>query len=151
RMLLGRRTEGVAAQEALSLLSVADGTVKERASKRCPSASAWTAGGVDHQGMAYIKVRRKGNEKEMTTQADVNWDLFNPFPWYQRKRAEAPVFYDEQHQVWHVFRYDDVQRALSDYATFSSQMERRVGQSTEAGIHDSLISTDPPRHRQLRA
>jgi cytochrome P450 len=65
-------------------------------------------------------------------------------------RATTPVFYDERRGVWHVFRYAEVQRVLSDYTTFSSERGRRTGQEAEAGLHDSLISTDPPRHRHLR-
>jgi cytochrome P450 len=78
-------------------------------------------------------------------------DPLNPFPWYQHMRAKEPVYYDESRGMWHVFRYSDVQEVLSDYATFSSERGRRMGQESEAGLHDSLISSDPPRHRQLRA
>ena len=46
----------------------------------------------------------------------------DPFPYYERMRAAAPVFQDDQSGSWHVFRYDDVQRVLSEHATFSSRM-----------------------------
>jgi len=49
-----------------------------------------------------------------------------------------------------VFRYDDVQRALSDYAVFSSAAGRdETGRRDPLGA--SMISSDPPRHRRLRA
>jgi cytochrome P450 len=77
----------------------------------------------------------------------------NPFPWYQTMRQSAPVFYNDQRYSWHLFRYDDVQRALSDYTVFSSQFGGPG--AAPGGVNDplaaSLISTDPPRHRQLRA
>jgi cytochrome P450 len=75
----------------------------------------------------------------------------DPFPHYRRMRENAPVFHDEQSGSWHVFRYEDVQRVLSEHATFSSRMggddPSEMGQLFAA----SLISTDPPRHRQLRS
>jgi cytochrome P450 len=75
----------------------------------------------------------------------------NPFPHYERMRANAPVHYDEQSGSWHVFRYDDVQRALSEYATFSSHMGGDTASGTGQLFASSLIATDPPRHRQLRS
>ncbi|WP_445154525.1 cytochrome P450 [Arthrobacter sp. Hor0625] len=75
----------------------------------------------------------------------------DPFPRYQRMRETAPVFHDEASGSWHVFRYDDVQRVLSDHAAFSSRM--RPDEPSESGhlFESSLITTDPPRHRQLRS
>src|SRR5688500_9588852 len=75
----------------------------------------------------------------------------NPFPHYERMRESAPVFKDEQSGSWQVFRYADVERVLSDHGTFSS----RFGgdDPSEAGqlFAASLVTTDPPRHRQLRS
>lgn len=75
----------------------------------------------------------------------------DPFPQYERMRQSAPVYLDEQSGSWHVFRYDDVQRVLSEHARFSSRMGG--DESSEAGhlFASSLITTDPPRHRQLRS
>jgi cytochrome P450 len=73
----------------------------------------------------------------------------NPFPWYRTMCESSPVAYDARRRVASVFGYNDVQRVLSDYAAFSS----RFGSGDpdpEQPIGASLISTDPPRHRQLR-
>ncbi|MGZ4661243.1 MAG: cytochrome P450 [Arthrobacter sp.] len=75
----------------------------------------------------------------------------NPFPHYESMRNEAPVFYDQETGVWHVFRYQDVQRVLSEHATFSSRMAGGNPSETGQLFAASLISTDPPRHRQLRS
>ncbi len=75
----------------------------------------------------------------------------DPFPHYERMRETAPVYYDEQSGSWHVFRYDDVQRALSEYAAFSSHMGGEEASGTGQLFASSLIATDPPRHRQLRS
>ena len=68
----------------------------------------------------------------------------NPFPEYKAMRESHPVHFNEMIQMWDIFRYDDVQRVLTDAATFSSEFIRGGPFST------SLISMDPPRHRQLR-
>ncbi|MFC9334303.1 cytochrome P450 [Arthrobacter sp. NPDC057009] len=75
----------------------------------------------------------------------------NPFPHYERMRASAPVFHDEESGSWHVFRYDDVQRVLSDHGTFSSRMGGDDPSETGQLFAASLITADPPRHRQLRS
>ncbi|MDQ0118787.1 cytochrome P450 [Pseudarthrobacter sp902506025] len=75
----------------------------------------------------------------------------DPFPQYERMRATAPVFQDDQSGSWHVFRYDDVQRVLSEHATFSSRMGGDNPSGTGQLFASSLITTDPPRHRQLRS
>ncbi|HEX9116267.1 MAG TPA: cytochrome P450 [Anaerolineae bacterium] len=75
----------------------------------------------------------------------------NPFPWYQAMRQQAPVYYDRERWTWNVFGYDDVQRTLSEYATFSSQFHGSGGGDGSQPFAASLIGTDPPRHRQLRS
>ncbi|MDV8148059.1 cytochrome P450 [Arthrobacter sp. B10-11] len=66
-------------------------------------------------------------------------------------RQAAPVFHDDQSGSWHVFRYDDVQRVLSEYARFSSRMGGDDPSETGQLFASSLITADPPRHRQLRS
>ncbi|TMD52084.1 MAG: cytochrome P450 [Chloroflexi bacterium] len=61
-------------------------------------------------------------------------------------RQSAPVYRDPNRQNWSVFSYNDVQRVLSEHSTFSSQFND-TGQLLDA----SIISMDPPRHRQLRS
>lgn len=47
--------------------------------------------------------------------------LADPYPLYARLREESPVFYDEEHDLWVVTRYDDVQAIVRDPAAFSSE------------------------------
>src|SRR5579871_3923743 len=75
-------------------------------------------------------------------------ERLNPFPWYHRMRAKAPVQYEAAYQTWMVFGYHDVQRVLSDAAVFSSASGG--GAASSDPLDASLISMDPPRHRQLR-
>lgn len=78
--------------------------------------------------------------------------FFAPYEWYRAMRSKQPVFYDEQHATWHVFRYADVQRVLSDHTTFSSDIVQTLSlKENQKATHTSLIFMDPPRHRQLRS
>jgi cytochrome P450 len=62
-------------------------------------------------------------------------------------RRDTPAQVDPTSGVLSVFRYDEVQRVLSDYEAFSSERSPR---DTSSALNASLISSDPPRHRQLR-
>ena len=78
--------------------------------------------------------------------------LHAPFDWYRMMRATQPVAKDQNWEnAWHVFRYADVARVLSEYATFSSDGQRMAQFEGEADpIESSILRMDPPRHRQLR-
>ncbi len=71
----------------------------------------------------------------------------NPYPWYQTMRANSPVAYNESYNSWSIFGYEAVQRVLTDYNDFSSQI---MGDGSGLPLGNSLINSDPPRHRKLR-
>ncbi len=75
-------------------------------------------------------------------------DTLHPLAWYAHLRATAPVSRPPGRGPWQVVGYDDVKRVLSDHATFSSASG--AGAPTSP-LGASLVSTDPPRHRHLRA
>ncbi len=77
--------------------------------------------------------------------------LLNPFPWYAAMRERSPVVRDSQSGKWMIFDYAGVQRTLSDWKAFSSERSGPRNRTVENAIASSMISTDPPRHRQLRA
>jgi erythromycin 12 hydroxylase len=68
--------------------------------------------------------------------------------WLREMRDEQPVWRDG-HGVWHVFRYADVARAISDSQVFSSEVGR-VAPIAEKLSQGNLTRTDPPRHQALR-
>ena len=70
----------------------------------------------------------------------------DPFPWYAMMRESAPVFLDPRRHSWSVFKYNDVQRVLSEHSVFSSQFD-----GSDQPLNASIVSMDPPRHRQLRS
>ena len=84
-------------------------------------------------------------------------DVQGLYAWFEEKRLTQPVWLDESSGCWHVFRYADVHRTLSDYTLFSSERRPRFSQRSDAngktpgqGLRNSLIGMDPPQHRQYR-
>lgn len=66
---------------------------------------------------------------------------------FAEARAHHPVLYDENMRTYHVFRYEDVLKILTDYSRFSSQ----AFGASEGFLKDTLVSIDPPYHRKLRS
>jgi cytochrome P450 len=64
--------------------------------------------------------------------------------WYHEMQANQPVHYRPEHDLWEVFRYNDVQRVLRDHAAFS------VESSLPADFPSALGKSEPPHHQQLR-
>jgi cytochrome P450 len=90
------------------------------------------------------------------------FDLSDPFPFYERAREEAAVFYSPEIDFWVVTRYDDIQSIFKDPATFSSEntqspfRERpaEVQQVLDAGGmtgFSGLSARQPPDHTRLKA
>ena len=89
--------------------------------------------------------------------------MADPYPWYERLRAESPVHHDAYDDLWVISRYDDVLHVLRDPATFSSAAgmgdllvggylgRRRAPEFVLdlAGMR-LLIASDPPDHTVLR-
>ncbi|MGB7639425.1 MAG: hypothetical protein WBL88_17820, partial [Nitrososphaeraceae archaeon] len=77
-------------------------------------------------------------------------------------RHNNPVAYDDRNNIWGVFRYYDVQFILGDYIHFSSavpptklnNLSKEVNEEEDQKIpssRPSLLKSDPPYHRTLRA
>jgi cytochrome P450 len=74
----------------------------------------------------------------------------DPYPAYQRLREEAPVYHNEQHDMWALSRYADVQAAFRDWNTFTSAKGvDPANWALETGF-GTLLAMDPPRHDVLR-
>jgi cytochrome P450 len=85
--------------------------------------------------------------------------IADPYPWYRALRDTSPVHYIEQHDIYAISRYADVQRVLRDPDAFSSAamaagvgpaLNTAVSQAAQAGVFRFLLSADPPDHTQLR-
>jgi cytochrome P450 len=84
----------------------------------------------------------------------VYWDPFDrgiaddPYPIYERMRAEAPVYYNDKHDFYALTHADDVERALTDWKTFSSA-RGPILEVIKANIEippGTLLMEDPPAH-----
>jgi cytochrome P450 len=84
----------------------------------------------------------------------VYWDPFDreiaddPYPVYERMRAEAPLYYNDRHDFYALSRYDDIDRALTDWRTFSSA-RGPILEVIKANIQippGTLLMEDPPAH-----
>lgn len=74
----------------------------------------------------------------------------SPFSWYRTMRQEHPVFFDEQTKAWHVFRYTDVARVLTDYGTFHKILMPSDTPDEIRQILSGVLQTDDPlNHRQV--
>ena len=76
----------------------------------------------------------------------INGVLRNPFPVYSILRRTAPVFRVPGREIWMLFDYESVRRALHDPAVFSSRAAPPGGAPL-----DWMIFMDPPKHTKLRA
>jgi cytochrome P450 len=81
----------------------------------------------------------------MQTQ-EVAYDSTNPYPWYRFMRDNHPVHFDEQMNMWYLFRYDDVQWASRDTDHFTSEGSKGNGFL----LKTSFFAMDPPDHRKYR-
>jgi cytochrome P450 len=77
--------------------------------------------------------------------ADLNAD---PYPMFKRFRDEAPLYYNADHDFFALSRFEDVNRTLVDYQTFSSA-RGAVLEIIKSGIEipsGTLVFEDPPIH-----
>jgi cytochrome P450 len=80
---------------------------------------------------------------------DINAD---PYPTFRRLRDEAPIYYNERYDVWALSRYEDVEKGLVDWQTFSSSRGDilelvQSGMELPSGV---VLFEDPPLHTKHR-
>ncbi len=89
------------------------------------------------------------------------FDLRDPFPSYQRLRAEAPVFYDETIGYWIVSRHADIKAVFEDWRNFSSEnaqapmrplceTAKQVLKKADFTAYFGLSARVPPDHTRIR-
>ncbi|MBL7488669.1 cytochrome P450 [Frankia sp. AgB1.9] len=90
----------------------------------------------------------------MSNPSPVYWDPFDreiaedPYPTYRRMRAEAPLYYNDRHDFYVLSHWDDVNRSLVDWVTFSSA-RGPILEVIKANIKippGTLLMEDPPIH-----
>jgi cytochrome P450 len=88
------------------------------------------------------------------TEPDVYYDPFDfeidadPYPIWKRLRDEQPLYYNERYDFYALSRFDDVERALVDWRSYSSA-KGSVLELIKSGMEippGSIIFEDPPNH-----
>jgi cytochrome P450 len=72
----------------------------------------------------------------------------DPYPAYEQMRGRSPVFHYVPFDLWMIFDFDGVKRALADHEDFTSNLSRGSGHGNPG---EWFIFYDPPRHTKLRA
>jgi cytochrome P450 len=94
---------------------------------------------------------------EPVSTISLQWDPFDeildrdPYPVWKRLRDEAPLYRNEQYDFWALSRFEDVENAHKDAATFSSAhgtVLEHMG--SDVGNSHMMIFLDPPEHSMLR-
>ncbi|OBK26141.1 cytochrome P450 [Mycobacterium asiaticum] len=91
-------------------------------------------------------------------ETDVYYDPYDvnitadPYPTYARLRDEAPLYYNERYNFWAISRHADVEKALSDWETFSNSRSDilELIQSKFPMPPGVMMFEDPPTHTMLR-
>jgi cytochrome P450 len=89
------------------------------------------------------------------------FDLAEPFAFYARARAEAPIFYSPEIDYWVVTRYEDIRDIFRNPATFSSENTQSPFKPRPATVQkilddggfanvSGLSGRQPPDHTRLR-
>jgi cytochrome P450 len=88
------------------------------------------------------------------TESGVYYDPFDfeidtdPYPVWKRLRDECPLYYNERYDFYALSRFEDVERALVDWRTYSSA-RGTVLELIKSGMEiprGSIIFEDPPDH-----
>ncbi|GFG63947.1 cytochrome P450 monooxygenase [Mycobacterium kubicae] len=76
----------------------------------------------------------------------------DPYPTFARLRDEAPLYYNERYNFWAISRHADVEKALSDWETFSNTRSDilELVQSKFDMPPGVMMFEDPPTHTMLR-
>lgn len=95
----------------------------------------------------------------LTSSSDVYYDPYDfeidtdPYPVWKRLRDEAPLYYNEKYDFYALSRYDDVERAFVDWATYRSG-RGSVLEIIKANVElppGNILFEDPPSHDIHRA
>ena len=92
----------------------------------------------------------------MAAVSDVVYDPFSveanedPYPIYKRLRDECPLHYNDEHGLWSLSRYEDIQTAARDWNAFTSTEGADLDDTGALIGEGDFLDTDPPRHDELR-
>jgi cytochrome P450 len=94
-----------------------------------------------------------------TTDSDIYYDPYDfeidtdPYPVWRRLREERPLYYNERYDFYALSRFDDVERGLIEWKTYSSAKGTLL-EIIKSGMEippGSIIFEDPPGHNLHRS
>ena len=83
----------------------------------------------------------------------------NPFNFYSMMRKGYPIEYDEENDLYGIFRYNDISKCFTNFKNFSADFVKWFNSTNDnsykkfqdvSPIGSSIITSDPPKHRNLR-
>lgn len=81
------------------------------------------------------------------------FDLTDPFPFYRRARAEAPIVYSSKVDSWVFFRYEDIKAIFNDWKAFSSENAQSpfwpLAEETQRASSGRAVSKGAPGFRRV--
>ncbi len=69
--------------------------------------------------------------------------MADPYPTWERMRHEAPVFFDERTNTWHLYRYDDAVAAFANHTDFSNRL---YGKTLGVVFGPTMLDKDGHEH-----
>jgi cytochrome P450 len=91
-----------------------------------------------------------------TTTARLPWDAANPYPFYEERRREGEVVWDETAQAWLVLSYDAARQVLGGSGWTSNPLANPIARASvdpvsRDFIGRSMLFADGTDHQRLRA
>ncbi len=91
-----------------------------------------------------------------TTTARLPWDAANPYPFYEERRREGDVVWDETAQAWLVLSYDAARQVLGGSGWTSNPLANPIARAfvdpvSRDFIGRAMLFADGADHRRLRA
>jgi cytochrome P450 len=88
----------------------------------------------------------------MTPRSTTTDIVRDPYPTYARLLEEAPIYFNDRYNFWAISRYTDVEKALSNWQTFSNTRSDilELMQSDFDMPKGVMMFEDPPVHSMLR-
>lgn len=75
----------------------------------------------------------------------------DPYPTYRKLRREAPLYHNEERDLWIVSRFEDVQAVARQWREYSSGQGVVLDDESEFYAPGGFVDQDPPSHDRLRS
>jgi hypothetical protein len=103
--------------------------------------------------MAAARTQSKGAHMQVGYHPYSEQIFVDPYPVYERLRAEEPACYVEEYDAWFLSRFEDIWRVGPDFQHFSALQGTTPNHllTKDTPLNLSFASMDPPQHSKYRA